>query len=285
MALSWWDDLQDTHFAYNIEMNVSSEFSLRTEPSSREALSFRADPVSRFWIDLLGCTRDQTLTPWIAVLPVSPKSEELNSVSVVEWKEGGTIVTANESLIERVRAACMKNIWDVESAIRSVCDVNAKHWPVVTCTSFWPKITYPSHTDVRLLTQSDTAHYEQFMRSCDPQDIKSVCMDFANPFHVFYGYFEAGHLVSLANFIREDDMDQLAHIGILTTTQSRGKWYSTATVGSLLNDITENGYTPQWRARADNPTSLRMAESFGFSEILRGYSLAVSSETVQISLK
>lgn len=76
---------------------------------------------------------------------------------------------------------------------------------------------------MRHLTASDIYAYEAFVDACDPKDRKMVCMDFTNPFHTFLAYIEDGKILSLGNYIRYNDVDMLAHIGIITLPEAKGK--------------------------------------------------------------
>ncbi len=111
------------------------------------------------------------------------------------------------------------------------------------------------------------------MNACDPKDQKMVCMDFQNPFHTFFAYCVDGKILSLGNYIRDDDEDMMAHIGIITLPEAKGKGYATHVTQALLNNTSHNGYVPQWRAHIENVISQKFAQELGFHEVLQTYSL------------
>lgn len=96
-----------------------------------------------------------------------------------------------------------------------------KHGPIITQYCLDDLGLFDTSLHVRKLTRTDISAYEAFMSTCDAKDSDMVDMDFANPFHVFFGFFEEGKILSLGNYQRDSNIDKIAHIGILTSAQAK----------------------------------------------------------------
>jgi hypothetical protein len=101
-------------------------------------------------------------------------------------------------------------------------DIVKKHGPQLGYYQF-DEPTFSVSSNVQNLAVSDPAPYEAFMSQCDPIDRNMVCMDFLNPFHTFFAYVENGKILSLGNYMRDNDADRLAHMGIVTLPEAKGK--------------------------------------------------------------
>lgn len=199
-----------------------------------------------------------------------------DEIHILEWKDGGTIVSVPPRLMEKVSVILNEKTSDIEQKLRTSIDISKKYGPVVTQYCLDNLSFFDTSPNVRKLTADDESTYETFMKGCNPKDSNMVDMDFLNPFHVFFGFFEDGKILSLGNYQRNTNDDKIAHIGILTSEQAKRKGYATLVIQSLLNDVNINGYVPQWRVRLDNPASQKLAGNFRFTEILRSYSLISS---------
>ncbi len=101
-------------------------------------------------------------------------------------------------------------------------DITQKHGPQLAYYQFESPV-FPASPNVSALTQSDLSAYETFMNTCDSKDRKMVCMDITNPFHTFFAYRSDGQILSLGNYVRDDEQDTIAHIGIITLPEAKGK--------------------------------------------------------------
>jgi hypothetical protein len=244
--------------------------------SSQEKLG----TVRSYWKDFLACSDVHLDTSKVWALPHAEKVLDQiddDEIYILEWKNGGTIVSVSSRLVEKVSVI----LWwgessQIEQKLRASMNILKKHGPIITQYCLDDLGLFDTSLHVRKLTRTDISAYEAFMSTCDAKDSNMVDMDFANPFHVFFGFFEEGKILSLGNYQRDSNIDKIAHIGILTSAQAKWKGYATFVVQSLMNDITMNEYIPQWRVHLDNVASQKMAVDFKFSEILRSYSLISS---------
>ena len=61
--------------------------------------------------------------------------------------------------------------------------------------------------------------------------------------------------------------ERLAHMGVLTSPNARGRGYGVLAAAVGSNAALEAGLVPQWRARWDNEPSKRVAQVLGYDLI------------------
>ncbi len=109
----------------------------------------------------------------------------------------------------------------------------------------------------------DPATAVELEKRCPPDDVSEV------------GLAEMSRL-----FVTLDDLEQptagagydewqglVGHIGVLTALGHRRSGRGTVAAALALNDALDVGLVPQWRARADNIGSRRVAYKLGFTEV------------------
>ena len=238
--------------------------------------SEKINVVRTFWQNFLDCSDehfDQKKTSvFLHNKDASDPIDNENEIYIFELHGGGTVVSVSAKMFERVSVILQTPCAEVEWQIRSEIEIVQKHGPQLGYYQFNTP-TFPVSPNVRYLTVSDASLYENFMNTCDSKERKMVGMDFANPYHTFFAYIQDGKILSLGNYMHDDDTDMLAHIGIITLPEAKGKWYATQVIQTLLNDTSAKWFVPQWRAHIDNHVSQKMAQDFGFELLLNSYSL------------
>ena len=108
----------------------------------------------------------------------------------------------------------------------------------------------------------DPVAVDRLEKVCPPDDVAEVGLgDLAAKF-VLLG--EEDEVVSAAGY--QPWQGILAHFGVLTALDHRGRGNARVVSAIALNDALDEGMIPQWRARADNDRARRVADALGFVE-------------------
>ncbi len=118
---------------------------------------------------------------------------------------------------------------------------------------------YPARA-VRLLTPRDAAAFHAFRTACPATEWDHGGSAFgAEP---LAGYFRADQLVALAGY--ELWGPAIAHIGVVTHPQHRGRGYGKAVVSFLSALVLHDQRIPQYRTLYSNTPSMQIALDLGF---------------------
>jgi GNAT superfamily N-acetyltransferase len=119
----------------------------------------------------------------------------------------------------------------------------------------------PNHTGaVRLLTPGDAAAFHTFRMACPPMEWDHGGSAFgADP---LAGYFVTDQLVALAGY--ELWGTTIAHIGVVTHPQQRGRGYGKGVVSFLSAQVLQDQRIPQYRTLCSNTPALQLARALGF---------------------
>lgn len=114
----------------------------------------------------------------------------------------------------------------------------------------------------RALVTDDPDAVQHLEKLCPPDDVAEVGLGEMSARFVLLG--EGEQLVAGAGYAPRQGI--LAHLGVLTALGHRGSGNGRLVSAIALNDALDEGMVPQWRARADNDKSRRVAAALGFEE-------------------
>ncbi len=83
--------------------------------------------------------------------------------------------------------------------------------------------------------------------------------------HAVVALDEADRPAAAAGY--EEWQQIIAHLGVLTAPQLRGRGFGAIAAATATNDALDAGLVPQWRARIENDASRKLAARLGFSEV------------------
>jgi len=117
--------------------------------------------------------------------------------------------------------------------------------------------------------EPDTAdRVRAFLSTQDPEDVDAADIYPDELDDRMFGLEASGRLVALASSLVYDQGPSFEDIGILVAPSVRRRGVARALVGTLANDIFDDGAYPLYRCNWSNEASRRVALSLGFNEVL-----------------
>lgn len=145
-------------------------------------------------------------------------------------------------------------------------------WPVISFYLFYDKYIMNESLNIKAITEKDKMEYYKFLSSCDKIDLEKVDINLFDITHRLFWFFEKEKLVSLWNY-SIDEETKIAHIWIITLKCHQWKWFWKVLVNWIVKDILANWFIPQYRVLKNNLSSLKIARSLWFEEILETLSI------------
>jgi len=112
------------------------------------------------------------------------------------------------------------------------------------------------------------------MLSCSEHNKNQIDIDFKDPLHKLFWFFQENTLVSIWNY-SIDIKSSIAHIGILTLEQFQWKGCGKELVNWIILDILDNKLIPQYRVKKTNIPSNKIALSLWFTPVLETTTLVI----------
>ena len=118
---------------------------------------------------------------------------------------------------------------------------------------------------VRLLPRGDESRHallEQLRASCGPTEWSHCGIDEASEYVALL--CAGGIVLSAASY--QNWCGKIAHIGIITHPQFRGRGYAQKVLQSITERIRKQGLLPQYRTLCDNAPAIKAAANCGYEE-------------------
>ena len=149
------------------------------------------------------------------------------------------------------------------------CAVTRVIGPALLCYADESCFRPPPLEGARALTASDAAAFAMLKARCVPEECEAKEFDLESG-NTFGDLDASGALRAVANF--HIWSDRIAHIGVITDAEARGRGHASRAVGVATQEALRVGLVPQYRVLSDNLASRRVAAKLGFEE--HGWSVA-----------
>ena len=111
------------------------------------------------------------------------------------------------------------------------------------------------------------------IEACDPAEVEESAID-SRRSGIFVAADPTGNPMAACGY--SPVLGTLAHVGVLTRTDARGKGYGLQAASAAIDHATRAGLVVQWRAAETNAASLALAARLGFEAVGRQFSFRLS---------
>lgn len=218
------------------------------------------------WRQVIGAPDAFLRRPGVIIVPVADRDGGRREVGVVRLA-GATCVLAPADLAGRLDARAAARLADPGRARAVIGDDVEVIGPAVLAyadRSIAPRLDRLVDAARRIEpAEPGSAELARLAAACDPADVdESAFADWAEWIRLAYdeGVVAAGAGIEVW-------AGTLAHVGVLTRPDRRGRGLARAAAGSAVRAALAAGLVAQWRARATLTASRRVAAALGFVEL------------------
>lgn len=235
--------------------------------------------IQNTWSSYLWIENSDLLKKWIKVISHSKELLDSKEIYILKYNAWATIISVPEEIrleIEKIIKESGQDNNKMHEAISRLYEWNKMNTGYILTNYLFDSAKINEiNPNTRYISKDQKLLFDDFMTKCLDEDKKEVFMEFEEEFHKFYWYFENWELVAVANYVRNDENDKLAHIWIILRSDKKWMWYWKILANDITAEILNRNLIPQYRVAENNIASRRIAEKLWYEEILRWYSLRI----------
>lgn len=231
--------------------------------------------ITKFWDNYL----DFKIVPnkWENLIIPHSKVSELPDTEffILEFRKAWRIISVHEKYFEQVVGFINSYWYSFEKLRKEFENLTGKNskiaWPIVSAYLFSDEKLLPVSKEVVKLELEDRGIFDDFMTNCLDWEEKEVDMNFEDSTHRFFVLYKDWVVVSLCNYSVNKET-KIAHIGIITLKKYQWNGYAKTLVNTVVHDILDNWFYPQYRADKVGSVSINIALLLWFEIYLESFS-------------
>lgn len=223
-------------------------------------------PLSRlekYWFDRLGCAPSDLRAGEVCVF--AHGTDETPHNVIVFQKDGGCVVSAPMAWVVHLQKEFSDQPCDTVFDVTHLESFFKNEAQAVVGPAWLGETDLvnfvPCHDDhSREITADDEEAFLAFVQACDPADIRNSGMEWGRA--PIIGVFEGDVLASVANY--QVRADSIAHIGIVTRPDYRGKGLAKKAVSHITALALNLSYGVQYQTLMTNGAAIALCRQLGF---------------------